>query len=80
MTERYKKGTTMKHLTPAEATEMRITIRQRSDSFVEFALQIAEKTGDVLAVEICKAEQTRRISAAILATVAPLAPIPTWKD
>jgi hypothetical protein len=59
---------------------MRVSIRQRSDSFVEFALQIAEKTGDVLAVEICKAEQTRRISAAILATIAPLAPIPTWKD
>jgi len=70
----------MKHLTPAEATEMRVSIRQRSDSFVEFALQIAQKTGDMLAVEICKAEQTRRISAAILATVAPLDPIPTWKD
>jgi acetolactate synthase regulatory subunit len=70
----------MKHMTPAEATEMRTTIRQRSDSFVEFALQIAEKTGDVLAVEICRAEQTRRISAAILATVAPLDPILTWKD
>jgi hypothetical protein len=70
----------MKHMTPAEATEMRTTIRQRSDSFVEFALQVARKTGDVLAVEIFEAEQTRRISAAILATVAPLGAIPTLKD
>ena len=70
----------MKHMTPAEATEMRTTICQRSDSFVEFALQIARKTGDVLAVELFEAEQTRRISAAILATVAPLDAIPTMKD
>jgi hypothetical protein len=70
----------MKHMTPAEATEMRTTIRQRSDSFVEFALQVARKTGDSIAVEIFEAEQTRRISAAILATVAPLNAIPTWKD
>ena len=70
----------MKHMTPAEATEMRTTIRQRSDSFVEFALQVARKTGDVLAVEIFEAEQSRRITAAILATVAPMDAIPTWKD
>jgi hypothetical protein len=70
----------MKHMTPAEATEMRTTICQRSDSFVEFALQIAEKTGDVLAVEICKAEQTRRITLQILAMVQPLGAIPTMKD
>jgi hypothetical protein len=70
----------MKHMTPAEATEMRTTIRERSDSFVEFALQVARKTGDVLAVEIFEAEQSRRITAAILATVAPMDAIPTWKD
>jgi hypothetical protein len=70
----------MKHLTHAEATEMRTTIRQRSDSFVEFALQIARKTGDTLAVQICEAEQTRRITADILATVAPLGAIPAWND
>ena len=70
----------MKHLTHAEATEMRTTIRQRSDSFVEFALQVARKTGDTLAVQICEAEQTRRITAAILATVAPLDAIPEWKE
>ena len=70
----------MKHLTPAEATEMRATLSQRSDSFVEFALQIAEKTGDVLAVEICKAEQSRRITLQILAMVQPLGAIPTMKD
>ena len=49
----------MKHMTPAEATEMRTTICQRSDSFVEFALQVARKTGDSIAVEIFEAEQTR---------------------
>ena len=70
----------MKHMTPAEATEMRTTICQRSDSFVKFALQVARKTGDVLAVEIFEAEQSRRITAAILATVAPMDAIPTWKD
>ena len=70
----------MKHMTPAEATEMRTTISQRSDSFVEFALQVARKTGDVIAVQLFEAEQTRRISAAILATVAPLDAIPTMKD
>jgi hypothetical protein len=70
----------MKHMTPAEATEMRTTICQRSDSFVEFALQVARKTGDVLAVEICKAEQSRRITLQILAMVQPLGAIPTMKD
>jgi hypothetical protein len=70
----------MKHMTPAEATEMRTTIVQRSDSFVEFALQIARKTGDVLAVEIFEAEQSRRITLQILAMVQPLGAIPTMKD
>ena len=70
----------MKHMTPAEATEMRTTIRQRSDSFVEFALQIARKTGDVLAVELFEAEQSRRITLQILAMVQPLGAIPTMKD
>ena len=70
----------MKHMTPAEATEMRATIRQRSDSFVEFALQVARKTGDTLAVHIFEAEQTRRITAEILAMVHPLGAIPTMKD
>jgi hypothetical protein len=70
----------MKHMTPAEATEMRITICQRSDSFVEFALQVARKTGDVLAVEIFEAEQSRRITLQILAMVQPLDAIPTMKD
>jgi hypothetical protein len=70
----------MKHMTPAEATEMRTTICQRSDSFVEFALQIARKTGDVLAVEIFEAEQSRRITLQILAMVQPLGAIPTMKD
>jgi hypothetical protein len=70
----------MKHMTPAEATEMRTTICQRSDSFVEFALQIARKTGDVLAVELFEAEQSRRITLQILAMVQPLGAIPTMKD
>jgi len=70
----------MKHMTPAEATEMRTTIVQRSDSFVEFALQVARKTGDVLAVEIFEAEQSRRITLQILAMVQPLDAIPTMKD
>jgi len=70
----------MKHMTPAEATEMRTTICQRSESFVEFALQIARKTGDVLAVELFEAEQSRRITLQILAMVQPLGAIPTMKD
>jgi len=69
----------MKHMTPAEATEMRTTICQRSDSFVEFALQVARKTGDVLAVELFEAEQSRRITLQILAMVQPLGAIPTMK-
>jgi hypothetical protein len=70
----------MKHLTQAQATEMRTTICQRSDSFVEFALQIARKTGDVLAVELFEAEQSRRITLQILAMVQPLGAIPAMKD
>jgi hypothetical protein len=70
----------MKQMTPAEATEMRTTICQRSDSFVEFALQVARKTGDVLAVELFEAEQSRRITLQILAMVQPLGAIPTMKD
>ena len=70
----------MKHMTPAEATEMRTTICQRSDSFVEFALQVARKTGDLLAVELFEAEQSRRITLQILAMVQPLGAIPTMKD
>jgi hypothetical protein len=70
----------MKHMTPAEATEMRATIVQRSDSFVEFALQVARKTGDTLAVELFEAEQSRRITLQILAMIAPLDAIPTMKD
>ena len=70
----------MKHMTPAEATEMRTTIVHRSDSFVEFALQVARKTGDTLAVELFEAEQSRRITLQILAMVQPLGAIPTMKD
>ena len=70
----------MKHMTPAEANEMRVTIRQRSDSFVEFALQVARKTGDALAVELFEAEQSRRITLQILGMIAPLDAIPTMKD
>ena len=72
--------TMMKHMTPAEATEMRTTIVQRSDSFVEFALQVARKTGDTLAVQLFEAEQSRRITLQILGMIAPLDAIPTMKD
>ena len=70
----------MKHMTPAEATEMRATIVHRSDSFVEFALQVARKTGDTLAVELFEAEQSRRITLQILGMIAPLDAIPAWND
>ena len=70
----------MKHMTVTEATEMRTTIVKRSDSFIEFALQVARKTGDTLAVELFEAEQSRRITLQILAIVAPLDAIPTMKD
>ena len=75
-----KAPTMMKHMTPDEATEMRATIVQRSDSFVEFALQVARKTGDTLAVELFEAEQSRRITLQILGMIAPLDAIPAWND
>ena len=70
----------MTPITAAQATEMRATLRQRSDSYIEFALQVARITGDLLAVELYEAEQTRRYAADILAIVAPLDAIPEWKD
>lgn len=70
----------MKHLTPAEATEMRTTIVNRSDSFIEFALQVARATGDTLATQLFQAEQSRRITLQILAMIKPLDAIPTMKD
>ena len=70
----------MTPITAAQATEMRATLRERSDSFVEFALQIARITNDLLAVELYEAEQTRRYAAEILAIVAPLDAIPEWND
>ena len=70
----------MTPMTKAQADQMRFTVRQRSDSFIEFALQVARITEDAIAVELYEAEQTRRISAEILAIVAPLDAIPTWND
>jgi len=70
----------MTPITQAQANEMRATLRQRSDSYIEFALQVARITADPIAVELYTAEQTRRISAEILALVTPLDAIPTWKD
>ena len=70
----------IKHITAAQAAEMRRTLRQRSDSFIEFALQVARITEDAIAVELYEAEQTRRLTVDILALVAPLDAIPEWKD
>jgi len=70
----------LKHITPEQATEMRKTVHLRSDSYVEFALQIARITNDTIAVELYQAEQTRRYAADILAIVAPLDAIPTWDE
>jgi hypothetical protein len=70
----------MKHLTQAQAEEMRATIRQRSDSYIDFALKVAEHIGDTIAIELYTAEMDRRLSAEILAMVPVLGPIPTWKD
>ena len=70
----------MKHMTVTEANEMRATIVQRSDSFIEFALQVARKTGDTLAVQLFEAEQSRRITLQILGMIAPLDAIPAWND
>ena len=70
----------MTPITAAQANEMRTTLRQRSDSFIEFALQVARITNDLLAVELYEAESTRRYAADILAIVAPLDAIPEWKD
>ena len=75
-----KAPTMMKHLTQAQAEEMRATIRQRSDSYIDFALKVAEYIGDTIAIELYSAEMDRRISADILAMVPALGPIPTWKD
>ena len=70
----------MTPITAAQAAEMRRTLRQRSDSYIEFALQVARITEDAIAVELYEAEQTRRLTVDILALVAPLDAIPTWKD
>lgn len=70
----------IKHITAAQAAEMRRTLRQRSDSFVEFAVQVARITNDTIAIELYEAEQTRRLTVDILALVAPLDAIPEWKD
>jgi len=70
----------LKHITPEQATEMRKTVHLRSDSYVEFALQIARITNDTIAVELYQAEQTRRYAADILAIVQPLDAIPTWDE
>ena len=70
----------MTPMTKAQADQMRFTVRQRSDSFVEFALQVARKTGDTLAVQLFEAEQTRRITLQILGMIAPLDAIPAWND
>ena len=66
--------------TKAQADQMRLTVRQRSDSYIEFALAVARITNDLLAVELYEAESTRRYAADILAIVAPLDAIPEWKD
>ena len=66
--------------TKAQADQMRLTVRQRSDSYIEFALAVARITEDAIAVELYEAEQTRRYAADILAIVAPLDAIPEWKD
>ena len=68
----------LKHITTEQATEMRKTVHLRSDSYIEFALQVARITEDTIAVELYQAEQTRRYAADILAIVKPLDAIPTW--
>jgi len=64
--------------TKAQADQMRKTVHLRSDSYVEFALQVGRITKDYIAVELYEAEMTRRYAADILAIVAPLDAIPTW--
>jgi hypothetical protein len=59
----------MAHITRQQAHEMRKTLHQRSNSFVEFALQIARVTGDEIAVEMYEAEQSRRHIADIMTIV-----------
>ena len=68
----------MTPMTKAQADQMRFTVRELSDSFIEFAVQIARITKDAIAVEFYQAEQTRRYAADILAIVSPLDAIPTW--
>ena len=68
----------MTPMTKAQADQMRFTVRERSDSFIEFAVQIARITEDAIAVELYEAEYTRRISVDILGLVSPLGSIPTW--
>ena len=50
----------MAHITRQQAHEMRKTLHQRSDSYIEFALQVARVTDDEIAVELYEAEQRRR--------------------
>jgi len=68
----------MTPMTKAQADQMRKTVHLRSDSYVDFALQVARITEDTIAVELYESEMTRRYAADILAIVAPLDAIPTW--
>ena len=70
----------MTPMTKAQADQMRFTVRERSDSFIEFALQVGRITEDTIAIELYEAEMTRRYAADILAIVSPLDAIPTWDE
>lgn len=49
-----------RHITPAEAATMALTVGNRSRSFVEFGLAAAEVMGDTLAADLYRTELDRR--------------------
>jgi len=71
----------MRHITQEQAEEMRKTVSDRSNSFVEFASQVAFVIGDVIAYDIYSEELLRRAMKQFgTYAIDPLGAIPTWEE
>jgi hypothetical protein len=66
----------LKHVTPEQAAEMRQTVKDRSDSYIAMAREVAYEVRDHLAYRVYDDEMTRRM----FAKVRPLDAIPTWEQ
>lgn len=66
----------LKHITPEQAAEMRQTVKDRTDSYISFAREVALATRDELAYRVYDDEMVRRV----FAKLRPLDAIPTWEQ